>query len=70
MKSFNRLATYLLIAGLFGLCACMFADRGHNDRRAPQAEAHGDHDNGKHNDGNRGCDSNHRGDGCQDAEHH
>jgi hypothetical protein len=32
MKSFNRFATSLLIAGLLSLSACVFAGPGYNDR--------------------------------------
>ena len=74
MKSFNRFATSLLIAGLLSLSACVFAgpgynDRGYNDRGAREAQARGDHDTGRHDNERRGCDSEHEGDGCQ-AERH
>jgi hypothetical protein len=83
MKSFNRFATSLLIAGLLSLSACVFAgpgyndrgpgynDRGpgYNDRGARQAQARGDHDTGRHDNERRGCDSEHESDGCQ-AERH
>jgi hypothetical protein len=73
MKSFNRIAACFLIAGLFGLSACVFAGPGYGDRGVRQAQARGDHDsgrhdNGRHEDERRGCDSEHQGDGCQ-AEH-
>lgn len=68
MKSFNRFATGLLIAGLFSLSACVFAGPGYYNRDARQAEAR-DHDNGRHDSERRGCDSEHHDDGCQ-AEHH
>jgi hypothetical protein len=69
MKSFNRVATSWLIAGLLSLSACVFAGPGYGDRNARQAEARGDHDNGRHDDERRNCDSEHQRDGCQ-AEHH
>ena len=70
MNSFNRAASYLLIAGLFGLSACVFTDRGHDDRGAPQGEARRDHDDRRQDAGDRGCDADHRGEGCRDTEHH
>jgi hypothetical protein len=70
MKSFNPFATTLLVAGLFSLSACVFAGPGRqDDRDARQAQARGDHDNGRHDGERRNCDSEPQGDGCQ-AEHH
>jgi hypothetical protein len=72
MKSFNRLATCLLIAGLFSLSACVFAGPGgpgHDDRGERQAEVSGDHDHGNHDEADKNCGSDHQGDGCQE-EHH
>ena len=72
MKSFNRVAIPLLIAGLFGLSACVFAGPGgpgHDDRGARQAEVFGDHDHGNHDEGDKNCDSDHQGDGCQEGHH-
>jgi hypothetical protein len=69
MKSFNRIAACFLIAGLFGLSACVFASPGHNDRDGRQADARSDHDNLRHDDERKGCDPEHQSDGCQ-AEHH
>ena len=68
MKFFNRIATCVLIAGLLTLSGCVIADRGHDDRGDPHADARDDH--GSSDDRNNGCDSDHHGDGCQDAEHH
>jgi len=70
MNSFDRFAATLLVAGLFSLSACVFVAPGrHDDRDARQAQARGDHDNGRHDDERRNCDSEHQGDGCQ-AERH
>jgi hypothetical protein len=72
MKSFNSLATSLLIAGLFSLSACVFAGPGgpgHDDRDGRQTEVSGDHDHGIHDEGDKNCDSDRQGDGCQEGHH-
>lgn len=66
MKSFNRVATCLLVTGL---SACVFAGPGYDGRGARQAEARGDHGNGRYHEGDRGCDSEYQRERCQDAEH-
>ena len=70
MKSFNCLAACVLVTGVFGLSACVFAGPGHEERDSRQAEARRGHDNVRHDDDNRRCDSDHHGGGCQDSEHH
>jgi hypothetical protein len=66
MKSFNLLTACLMITGVLGLSACVLAGPGPGAR---QAQARDDHDNGRHDDGDRRCDSGDHRDGCQDREH-
>ncbi len=69
MKPFIHLATCLLFTAILGLSACVFAGPGHDDRGGAQVNARGDHDQGRQDDAGKGCDSDHRGDGCQDPGH-
>jgi hypothetical protein len=67
MKSLSLLTASLLITGLLTLSACVFAAPGPGGR---QADARDDHDNGRHDDGDKRCHSDDQRDGCQDREHH
>jgi len=69
MKSF-RLAACMLVTGVFGLSACVFAGHGYEGRDSRQAQARHGHNNDRHDDDNRRCDSDHHRDGCQDSGHH
>ncbi len=69
MKSLIRLATCLLFTAILGLSACVFAGPRHDDRGASQSDVRADHDQGRQDDRAKGCDSDHPGDGCQNAGH-
>jgi hypothetical protein len=66
MKSLSHLSTCLLITGFLFISACVFAGPGH--------DARGDHGDRQaqagHDDGGRGCGSDHQRDGCEDPGHH
>jgi hypothetical protein len=73
MKYLTRVAACFLIAGIFSLSACVFAGPGgppgHDDHGARQVEASGEHDNGRHDEGDKNCNSDRQGDGCQAGPH-
>ena len=68
MKSRNRLATCVLVTGLLGLSGCVFSSPGH-DHDSRQGQAREGHDLDRHDEGDKRCDSDHRGNDCQDKEH-
>ena len=69
MSSLNRVASYVVIASVLALSACVLGpDRGYG-RDEPHRQAS---DNRQHEEGDRHCNSQeeHRGDGCRDVESH
>jgi len=65
MKSLNLLTVSLLITGLLGLSACVFAGPGRGARESQAREE----PNGRHDHGDRRCDSDEHRDGCHAREH-
>ena len=68
MNPLNRLARYIVIAGVLALSACVIGpDRGYV-RDDPHRQAN----DYQRDDGDRHCnsDADHRGDACRDADHH
>jgi hypothetical protein len=68
MNPLNRVAGYIMVAGLLTLSACVIApDRGYGP-----ADPHRQGTDNRHDEGERHCNSDEerRSDGCRDVEHH
>jgi len=75
MNSLNRVASYVVIASVLALSACVLGpDRGYGRDEPNRQVSDNRHDEGdrRHDEGDRRCNSDeeHRGDICRDVESH